>query len=478
MAMAKYDLTSQKLRESLPPRKAIYWYELGLGRHVGILRKAGTGTVWKARYRAKNGMYHETSLGIMETGCNPGLTFEQAVREAELWFASASVAGNAISRHIVRYNDQLIYCPIGSVYTVGHALRDYLEWKRLAAAPTHFYSVLSLINHHLVGRVANVPLADFNGRHFHSLCVDVLETPPKYGNRPIGPRLKISELSPEALRKRKKTLNALISTLRGAFALAWDNGEIDTDRPQRCLRLLPNVDRPRMIFLSREECTKLTTASRPDLRALVLGGLYTGCRVRELVELRVSDVARDGFGIYVSPSKNYRPRFVLLPEEGMAFFLSLCQNKQGHEHVFLNQDGRPWSDRYKHLFRELVTACGLPTETVFHSLRHTYASQLVQAGMQLSIVAKQLGHADIATVDRTYGHLALQVSEVELQQRFKPICPEYRELAVRMRPVFDDMRHQYRNTTWRSYGVVQHETSWPRSNFSKFRGELLRQLPR
>uniref|UniRef100_Q11J21 Phage integrase n=1 Tax=Chelativorans sp. (strain BNC1) TaxID=266779 RepID=Q11J21_CHESB len=476
--MAKYDLTSQQIRDSLAPRRAPYWYELGPGRHVGVLCKGNTKAIWKARYRARNGLYHETSLGPMESARYPGLTFEGAVREAEQWFASTSISAKAISRHIVRYNGQLIYCPIGPVYTVGHALRDYLEWKRLAAAPTTFYSVLTMINHHLAGRVASVPLADFNGRHFHQLCVDVLETPPKYGNRAIGARRDISDLDPEALRKRKKTMNALTSTLRGAFALAWDNGEIDTDRPQRCLRHLPNVDRPRMVFLRREECKRLIEAARPDLRELILGALYTGCRVRELVYLKVADVGREGFGIYVSPSKNYRPRFVLLPEEGMAFFLSLCRKRQGHEYVFRNQDGRPWSERYKHLFRDLTDACGLPKSTVFHSLRHTYASQLVQAGMQLSIVAKQLGHADIATVDRTYGHLAPQLSEAEVQRRFSPLRSEYIEMAAVMKPALDGMRERFGNGDWRAYAEVNHDTSWPRSNFSKFRGELLSQLPR
>jgi integrase/recombinase XerD len=92
----------------------------------------------------------------------------------------------------------------------------------------------------------------------------------------------------------------------------------------RCLKRLPNVDRPRTVFLSRPECAELVEASRPDLRQLILGALYTGCRVQELTHLRVRDVAQEGYGIYISPSKNYRPRFVFLPDEGMAFFLSAC----------------------------------------------------------------------------------------------------------------------------------------------------------
>jgi len=43
---------------------------------------------------------------------------------------------------------------------------------------------------------------------------------------------------------------------------------------------------------------------------------------------------------------------------------------------------------------------------VFHELRHTYASDLIKRGVQLMIVADQLGHADTRMVEKHYGHLA------------------------------------------------------------------------
>jgi integrase len=273
-------------------------------------------------------------------------------------------------------------------------------------------------------------------------------------------------------------MNSLISILRGAFGLAWENGEIDNDRPQRCLHHLPNIDRPRTVFLSREECAELVDASRPDLRQLILAALYTGCRVQELTNLRVRDVAREGFGIYVSPSKNYRPRFVFLPDEGMAFFLSACAGKQPDDHVLVNADGRQWSERYKHLFRGLIEKTGLPPETVFHSLRHTYASQLVQAGVSLSIVAKQLGHASIWTVDKIYGHLAPQQVETEIGSRFAPLCSEFIDEAVLSRKRLDQIRSRFRVSAQCFYAAMEGFSSWPRSNYSHFSGPVLPQLRR
>lgn len=471
--MSKYDLTQKSVRDQLPTRAAEYWQTIAVGRSIGIYVAPRGARLWKARYRSVSGQYKETTLGNSDE-----LSFEQAKTLAQRWFDSDPIKSNAVSWHAVRYDGQLIICPCGSEFTVGHALRDYIEWKRIAAAKSHFEAVVALINHHLVSRIASIPLALFTARDFHKLCVDVLETPPKYGNRKLGPRLKLSDLSAEALRRRKKTMNALVSILRGAFGLAWENGEIESDRPCRCLKRLPNFDVPRAIFLTREECSALIAASRPDLRQLVLAALYTGCRVQELANLRVCDVGQKGFGIYISSAKNYRPRFVFLPEEGMAFFLAACEDKKPDELVFLNADGRKWSDRYKHLFRRLIDEIGLPPETVFHSLRHTYASQLVQAGTAFTIVAKQLGHADTTTVDKIYGHLAPNQTVTELEKRFEPLSPEFVAIALQTNTVLNRIKERFGGMDRHFYPAVEGRSSWPRSNFSRFSGEILAQLPR
>lgn len=104
---------------------------------------------------------------------------------------------------------------------------------------------------------------------------------------------------------------------------------------------------------------------------------------------------------------------------------------------------------------------------MFHSLRHTYASQLVQAGTTLPIVAQQLGHATTDTVSRTYGHLAPSTLETEIRSRFAPLDPAF-ALEV-------DRRKKQLSSLSRS--LQEHvleppmDQAWPRSNFC--RGGLL-----
>ncbi|QEW25813.1 tyrosine-type recombinase/integrase [Roseovarius indicus] len=446
----------------LPVRKSPYWETLEYCRHIGIQKTGQNTGHWVARIRNKSGGYKQSTLMSWHSEANQ---FSEAVEMACSWFSSPSVSAVAADPYPKGSKQGLAYCPWGSEFTLGHALDDYVKWKRIAATQSHFASLVSLINHHILPRLGHILLDELNGRHIIQFSVDVLETPPKRGNQKPGPRRKLAELSPDELRKRKKTLNTLIGVLRLAVKLAWENGSTESERAWRCIRRVPISDQPRTIFLSRQECVTLLESCRGDLRDLVQGALYTGCRVAELSNLKVRDVACDVFGIYVAPLKSRRPRYVFLPDEGLAFFLALCAGRMPDDYVFRHRSGYSWQGRHKHLFKEAVRNAGLPEEFVFHGLRHTYASQLVQAGTPLIVVSQQLGHANTDTVSRTYGHLAPQIREVQVRTHFAELDMSYAEKARGLSEKFQELSKSLQGNDWREYGKLEPVHSWPRSNF-------------
>jgi integrase/recombinase XerD len=452
------DLASYQARRKLPVRAQAYFTLISYGRHLGVLKRV-SGSFWVARVRTKTGSsYRQTRLGAALL--NPkdrrkgALTYDEALALANAWFATPEVARFAADPKPLGSRRDLFYSPIGDVFTVGHALRDYVEWKRLVAARTHFETNLSLINFHLAPRLASMPVADFNGEVLREFVRYVLETPPKRGNQQVGPRRAIESIEEDALRKRKKTANTLISILRVALQMAWENGKFDNERAWRCLRHIRFVDRPRILHLSRAECRHLLECCRPDLARLVMGALYTGCRATELLSMRCSQVGRDGYGVYVAPSKTYRPRFVFLPDEGMAWFLSLVEGRKPNDLVFVRDSGKPWFGNQKNLFKAAVRQAELPDEFVFHGLRHTYASQLIQAGATVFAVAEQLGHADPAQVLRTYGHLSPQIRESEVRQRFSTISTENRDTAKQQEKALTAWRSALHGKDWRTYAQI------------------------
>lgn len=453
---------------ALPERYAPYWNTLEYCRHLGIEKQAGRPLHWMARVRCANGKYCQKRLGMVSANGPCEGEFQAAVEKARAWFGDPGVQAVSSVPYSVGVNQSLRYTKLTSGFTIGDALRDYEEWKRVAAAQSHFDTVLSLINFHIIPRIGDVLLSEFNNRQFTAFCVDVLESSPKRGNQAQGSRVILEDIPQEALRKRKKTLNALISILRLGLRIALENGETESERSWRCLRRVPRVDIPRQIFLTRPECRTLLQHCRADLANLVRGALYSGCRVSELARLKVGDVGTHIFGLDIAPRKSYRWRHVYLPDEGMAFFLSLCAERQPDEPVFLMQSRRLWDSNHKHLFRAAVRDAGLPEGFVFHGLRHAYASQLVQAGTPLAIVARQLGHANTDTVSRTYGHLSCDTIEGELSRRFARL-----EVGAGADNAGAQILRQ--SLQVRISGADQ-PSFWPRSNHSTLSGHLAKRL--
>jgi integrase/recombinase XerD len=461
--MKSHAIKTEAERAILPIRMKPYWHEIAPNRHLGVcVHKRAS---WVVRCRTVSNEYIQRTI----SPCEPhphGINYDEARVIADELFLNWSAKKFVKLPEAISYNGEMIICPVGDVYTIGHALKSYLNWKQIAAAPTHFASVLCMINYHIVPRLAGLPLTEFNRDHLHTFCIDVLRTPPKLGLQLQKPKTDINLLSEEQLRKRKKTVNTLISILRGAFQMAWENGNIDNDRSWRCLRLLPNYDRPRLLFLTHDQCHRLMEVAEPGLRRLILGALYSGCRVSELKNLTVRDVGDQCHGIHICRPKNYRSRFVILPDEGLAYFLSLCDAKTADEPVFTNPKGMRWGDHHKYLFVKAVRTAGLSNDVVFHSLRHTYASLLLQKGATLTVLARQLGHADTKTVYQIYGHLTANTTLDELDRFFEGFG------------VLDKTEVQTRLTPMQSFRAVatarmpETSPSWPMANHSKHRGEL------
>ena len=452
------------------------WEILEYCRHLGIVKTNMTAGHWVARIRAKFGGYRQKRIRPWKSNRD---TFGIALKEARQWFASPEIRAIASDPFPKGSKQGLNYCPWGEIYTVGHALEDYVQWKRIAATKTTFESVVSMINYHILPTLGHIPLDDLTGRHVAEFSLKVLETPPKRGKRELGPKRKLEDLTFEELRKRKKTLNGLIGILRLAVRLAWENGDTDSERAWRCIRRVPTAETPRTVFLTRSECAALLDCCRQDLREMVQGALYTGCRVTELSNMKVRDVAAHVFGVYVAPAKSRKPRYVFLPNEGMAFFLSLCLGRKPDDYVFRHRSGFSWQGRHKHLFKDAVRQAGLPSDFVFHGLRHTYASQLVQAGTPLVVIAQQLGHATTDTVSRTYGHLAPQIRETQIKTHFAELDRKFAAQARLMADKFEALSKSLQGEDWRDYGRLSVTCSWPRSNFvvsDKGVIQLLKQL--
>ena len=278
-----------------------------------------------------------------------------------------------------------------------------------------------MANLYIVPLIGSITCSELTAAEVRSVALHVETTSRGHGASAHRHHVDPATLSDEARRKRRVTANHALHMLRKALKSAFDEGKITNDHAWRSVRGFPHVEKNRVEYLSWTQAKRMVDAARPDLRRLILAALYTGCRVTELFRISAGDLLDARMALYVHPQKTYRGRTIALPEEGYQFFRSLARGKSRREPLLVRRDGSPWSSNYvSAIFRPFVRSLGHSDDFVFYSLRHTYASLLLQAGTPPIVVARQLGHLNMQTVIRTYAHVVDDFFDVEFRQRFRP----------------------------------------------------------
>lgn len=204
--------------------------------------------------------------------------------------------------------------------------------------------------------------------------------------------------------KKPATINRHIATLKHMIhkAVDWDMVEEETLKRVRKAKLLEENNR-RLRFLSNEECRTLINACDKHLKPVVITALNTGARKEEILGLKWDNVdLKHGF-ILLDHTKNGERREVPI-NQTLRDILSGIIRRVDVPYVFYDpKTGK----RYSNLQRSFVSACNRAKirDFRFHDLRHSFASQLVMAGVDITTVKELLGHKTL-TMTLRYAHLA------------------------------------------------------------------------
>jgi integrase len=197
------------------------------------------------------------------------------------------------------------------------------------------------------------------------------------------------------------------TALASAFEAAKKWGYI-TRNPWREVRK-PKAREVQPLHLTRTEFEKLlTTINDRNFREVCICAVLTGMRQGELLSLRWSDVDLDNRLIHVRNSevfttKNKRNRLIPM-NETLHKMLSHRKHATSCDFVF-HRNGRPLNpDPVSRGFKRAVRRAGLNDKLHFHSLRHTFATWLVESSVSLYHVQKILGHSNFSTT-QAYSHI-------------------------------------------------------------------------
>jgi len=194
--------------------------------------------------------------------------------------------------------------------------------------------------------------------------------------------------------------------LSSAFSKAVREGYLLVN-PFKNIKRLKIPERLPVYFSNADLERLLKTMNSPDVADITLFTVNTGLRQAEVTSLRWEqiDFTRRLFILdnrgHITKSKKIRT----IPLNPTAFSI-LERRKQGSssESVFTLSDKPIQPDWLSKLFKSYVRKAKLNDKLSFHSLRHTFASKLVQSGVSIYVVSKLLGHADIKTTE-IYSHL-------------------------------------------------------------------------
>ena len=174
----------------------------------------------------------------------------------------------------------------------------------------------------------------------------------------------------------------------------------------------PKPNNGRQRFLNRDEANKILEALRlrsPQVAWIATMSLYGGLRLQEVLNLKWSNVDLANGIIYLQDTKNKDSRPIFITEP-IRKILEELPTGSPDESLFATKQGKPvqWlSKTFRAVVDNLKLNEGLedPRERVcFHTLRHTYASWAVMAGVPLYVVGKAIGHKTLVMTQR-YAHL-------------------------------------------------------------------------
>jgi site-specific recombinase XerD len=169
----------------------------------------------------------------------------------------------------------------------------------------------------------------------------------------------------------------------------------------------PKKEKKLPTVLTMEECLQVFKAvDNPKHKLLLLIGYGAGLRVSEIVTLQWADILFDEHKIHVKNAKGKKDRMVMLPYSIIQSLRVYKEMYKGKQYVFEGQfAGEPYSTTsVQTVMRQALEKSGLSKKATVHTLRHSFATHLLENGTDIRYIQQFLGHSSIKTTT-IYTHL-------------------------------------------------------------------------
>jgi len=153
------------------------------------------------------------------------------------------------------------------------------------------------------------------------------------------------------------------------------------------------------VVLSKDEIYKIIECIKNPKHKLLISLSYgSGLRVSEVINLKVKDLDLDELTIHVKLAKGAKDRITIVPRRLKTDIQNLITGKTSESFVFESERGGKLTSRTaQKVFTNSLKRSEIKKDATFHSLRHSFATHLLENGTDVRYVQELLGHANIRT---------------------------------------------------------------------------------
>ena len=173
------------------------------------------------------------------------------------------------------------------------------------------------------------------------------------------------------------------------------------------------------IVLSRDEIQKIIDGVVNKKHKLIIALAYgAGLRISEVINLRVKDINIEELTIHLKQAKGKQDRITIFPDK-IAKTLKMALSEKGkNDFVFeSNRGGKLHIRTIQKIFEKAIEFAKIKKDATFYSLRHSFATHLLENGTDVRYVQVLLGHSNIRTTQ-----LYTKVTNPSIKKIKSPLC--------------------------------------------------------
>lgn len=193
---------------------------------------------------------------------------------------------------------------------------------------------------------------------------------------------------------------ALVGAIKKFYELVYQqNLQLSFLYPKRKVHDLPR-------FFSKKEVKEILDATENLKHKAILSTIYAcGLRLNELLNLKLTDIKSEEKLVLIRQAKGNKDRVVQLPEKLLLLLRTYFVEYKPQVFLFEGQFGGQYSARsVQQILKNAMRKANIKSNGSVHTLRHSYATHLLNAGIDVRMVQELLGHQSIKTT-QIYTHI-------------------------------------------------------------------------